>query len=85
MKKQPKPYVSRKTCDDANLNPAYMSVKDNPTPEGHEFVCLTYHPRMEGVFRKYVRFVTIKRLSGPYGHPEEKVSVWVYLKLNPAS
>ena len=82
MKNQIKTYVSRKTCDDANLNPAYMSVKDNPTPEGHEFVCLTYPPRMEGVFRKYVRFVTIKSLSGK---PEETVSVWIFLKLNPAS
>ena len=83
--KKPKTYNSRACLDDANLNLAYMSVKDNPTPEGHEFVCLCYHPRFQGVWRKYVRFVTIKRLSGPHGNPEEKVSVWLWLKLNPAS
>ena len=82
MKNQIKTYVSRKTCDDANLNPAYMSVKDNPTPQGHEFCCLTRLPKKEGVFRKYVRYATIKSLTGK---PEETVCVWVYLKLNPAS
>ncbi len=80
--KNTKTYKSRMTYDDAILNPAYMSVKDNPTPEGHDFVCLCYRRRFEGVWRKYVRFVTIKSLSGK---PEETVSVWVYLKLNPAS
>lgn len=81
MKNQ-KTYNSRACLDDSNLNPAYMSVKDNPTPAGHDFVCLCHHPEMEGVFRKYVRFTTIKSLSGK---PEKTVCVWVWLKLNPAS
>ena len=82
MKNQTKSYMSRLDLDDANLNPAYMSVKDNPTPKGHEFVCLCYRKGSDSVWRKYVRFATIKHLSGK---ADETVPVWLYLKLNPAT
>ena len=81
--KHTKTYKSRKTYDDANLNPAYMSVKDNPTPEGTDFVCLTYHPRFKGVWRKYVEIKTVPSLVA--GQPDKEVLVWTFIKLNPAS